>query len=210
VVIGKWTDDFINSGVGAALLSSAQGYFNSRTKQLEGIKKAGKFILINGPRIGARFIPGVGFAVTAYELYQNREAIASGLQWVYNEISGDGGAEGQAESGLEVDRGVKTPDPSTGSDKDPADKSGELTKAGRAQQKHGSREGSAFDPAKGGPEDKNAQGQKTLDSIVNSPNKTTESNKLGGTDVYEAPNGRGARFDQDGKFRGFLEPPRRP
>jgi RHS repeat-associated protein len=102
-----------------------------------------------------------------------------------------------------------TPDPKSGSEKDPADKSGELTRAGRAQQKHGDRAGSAFDPAKGSPADKNTQGQQTLDSIVGSPDQVQESNGRGGTDVRQSPDGRGARFDEKGKFTGFIEP-RRP
>lgn len=105
--------------------------------------------------------------------------------------------------------GAKPPDPKSGGEKDPADKSGELTKAGRAQQKHGDRSGSAFDPAKGTPADKNAQGQQTLDTIVNSPDKVQETNGRGGTDVRQSPDGRGARFDDKGKFTGFIEP-RRP
>ena len=105
--------------------------------------------------------------------------------------------------------GVKKPDSASGNEKDPADKSGELTKAGRAGQKHGDRPGSAFEPETGTPEDKNAQGQKTLESITGSPDKTNEPNHRGGTDVRESPDGRGARFDKDGKFTGFIEP-RRP
>lgn len=105
--------------------------------------------------------------------------------------------------------GPAPPDPKSGSEKDPADKSGELTKAGRGQQTHGDRAGSAFEPATGTPADKNVQGQKTLDSIVGSPDKVQESNGRGGTDVRESPDGRGARFDDKGKFTGFIEP-RRP
>ena len=81
-----------------------------------------------------------------------------------------------------------------------------MTKAGRAQQKHGDRAGSAFDPATGTPQDKNAQGQSTLDGIVNSPTRVDKPNRQGGTDVLEGPGGRGARFGPDGKFTGFLEP----
>jgi RHS repeat-associated protein len=40
--------------------------------------------------------------------------------------------------------GAKSPDPASGSELDPADKSGELSKAGRAQQKHGDREGGPY------------------------------------------------------------------
>jgi hypothetical protein len=41
---------------------------------------------------------------------------------------------------------------------------------------------------------------------VNSPDRTDRPNRHGGTDVHESPDGRGARFDQNGKFTGFLEP----
>lgn len=58
----------------------------------------------------------------------------------YNEMSGDGPA---------------TPDPETGKEPDPADKGGELTKSGHAGQKHGSRDGSAFPPATGNTDSKN-------------------------------------------------------
>ena len=98
--------------------------------------------------------------------------------------------------------GASEPDPASGGDPD----RGELTTAGRAQQKHGDRQGSAFDPAKGTPQDKNAQGQSTLDGIVNSPDRINKPNRQGGTDVLESPGGRGARFGPDGKFTGFLEP----
>ncbi len=115
-------------------------------------------------------------------------------------------------SGNELARPIlneaEPPDPSSANEKDPADKSGELTKAGRAQQKHGDRDGSAFDPARGTPEDKNKQGEETVCCIANSPTRTDEPNRLGGTDVRERPDGRGARFDRDGKFTGFIEPRR--
>jgi filamentous hemagglutinin len=42
---------------------------------------------------------------------------------------------------------------------DPSDKSGELSAAGRALQKHGGRDGSAFPSAKGNPAAINDQGQ---------------------------------------------------
>ncbi|WP_250900654.1 hemagglutinin repeat-containing protein [Enterobacter cloacae] len=49
---------------------------------------------------------------------------------------------------------------------DPASKKGDLTLAGRALQKHGSRPGSAFPSAKGNPTAINEQGQKIVDSIL--------------------------------------------
>lgn len=94
----------------------------------------------------------------------------------------------------------------TGTSIDPAAKSGNFTVAGRALQKHGSRDGSAYPSAKGTPAQINEQGQKILDGIINAPNASVkEGNRFGGFDVI-APDGRGARFDPQGNFRGFLEP----
>lgn len=89
---------------------------------------------------------------------------------------------------------------------DPAVKSGNYTVAGRALQKHGSREGSSFPMARGTPAQMNEQGQKILDSIIRPSDITVkEGNRFGGFDVI-SPNGQGSRFDSDGNFRGFLEP----
>jgi hypothetical protein len=85
------------------------------------------------------------------------------------------------------------------------DKGGELTKAGRAAQKHGSRPGSAFPPTKGNPSSLNQQGQHALDDILTSPGQTSKPNRFGGKDI-QASDGRGARFDANGNFMGFLEP----
>ncbi|MFH7801007.1 contact-dependent inhibition effector 16S rRNA endonuclease [Enterobacter cloacae] len=94
----------------------------------------------------------------------------------------------------------------TGANIDSAAKSGNFTVAGRALQKHGSREGSAYPAAKGTPAQMNEQGQKILDEIVKAPGASVkEGNRFGGFDVI-APDGRGARFDPQGNFRGFLEP----
>jgi len=81
-----------------------------------------------------------------------------------------------------------------------------LTRAGRALEKHGGRQGSIFPKATGSIEAKNQQGQRILEEILGNPGTTTAPNNLGGRD-YFAPSGRGARFNQDGSFRGFLEPP---
>jgi RHS repeat-associated protein len=120
-------------------------------------------------------------------------AVGVGAVIAYNEMSDDAPV---------------TPNPESGNEPDPADKSGELTRSGRNLQKHGSRSGSAFPPATGNAESKNKQGQGVLEGIVNDPDATsTEGNRFGGTDVTSS-DGRGARFDKDGKFRGFLEPKR--
>ncbi|MFP1747571.1 hypothetical protein ACLEEB_02645 [Lonsdalea quercina] len=45
-----------------------------------------------------------------------------------------------------------------------------------------------------------------MDGIINAPNASVkEGNRFGGFDVI-APDGRGATFDPQGNFRGFLEP----
>ncbi|WP_315710637.1 VENN motif pre-toxin domain-containing protein [Brenneria uluponensis] len=94
---------------------------------------------------------------------------------------------------------------------DPASKKGDLTLAGRALQKHGSREGSSFPSAKGNPSAINEQGQKIVDSILNDPNKSVVRSNTGRygqvTDVISS-SGRGLRYDAQGKLIGFLEPPK--
>ncbi|GAB7129779.1 hypothetical protein JCM19000A_42870 [Silvimonas sp. JCM 19000] len=39
--------------------------------------------------------------------------------------------------------------------------------------------------------------------------KVEKPDHRGGTDVFESPEGRGARFDRDGAFQTFLEPARK-
>ncbi|MGV7960722.1 VENN motif pre-toxin domain-containing protein [Photorhabdus tasmaniensis] len=94
---------------------------------------------------------------------------------------------------------------------DPASKKGDLTLAGRALQKHGSRPGSIFPEAKGNPSTINEQGQKIVDSILNDPNKTVIQSNTGRygqvTDVISS-SGRGLRYDAQGRLIGFLEPPK--
>ena len=93
----------------------------------------------------------------------------------------------------------------SGKELDPKDKSGELTKAGRGLQKHGSRSGSAFPPATGNAASKNDQGQEVLDDILTDPGSSTEVDDRGRTTVT-APDGRSARFNPDGSMQGFREP----
>ncbi|MCD5326452.1 hypothetical protein LQR33_01425, partial [Chromobacterium piscinae] len=94
---------------------------------------------------------------------------------------------------------------------DPASKKGDLTLAGRALQKHGSREGSAFPQAKGSPEQINEQGKKIVQDILNDPNKTVVVKNTGRygevTDIVSS-SGVGLRYDSNGRLIGFLEPPR--
>jgi len=89
-----------------------------------------------------------------------------------------------------------------------ADRGG-LTAAGRALQKHGGREGSAFPPAKGNPASINSQGQSVVDDILTSPGATTTTRnhaRYGDVTEVRAPDGRGVRYDENGKFMGLLEP----
>ena len=85
------------------------------------------------------------------------------------------------------------------------DKNG-LTKAGRALQKHGDREGSVFPKSSGSAADRNQQGQEILEEILSSDKQHSRPNRFGGEDIYDSNTGRGARFDGDGNMKGFLEP----
>jgi len=77
-----------------------------------------------------------------------------------------------------------------------ADRGG-LTRAGRALEKHGGREGSKFPKATGNVGDKNAQGQEILDDIGTNPSSTVRPLGRGGWEVRD-PSGRGARFNKGG------------
>lgn len=86
-----------------------------------------------------------------------------------------------------------------------ADRNG-LTKAGRALQKHGDRTGSVFPQSAGNAAARNLQGQNVLEGILNSGSQTRRGNRFGGQDIFDTVTGRGARFDGNGNFIGFLEP----
>jgi RHS repeat-associated protein len=84
-----------------------------------------------------------------------------------------------------------------------------LTVAGRALQKHGSRQGSAFPEATGNPQSINQQAQKMVDDILTSPSSTAVTRhhaRFGEVTEIRAPDGRGIRYGADGKFIGLLEP----
>lgn len=81
-----------------------------------------------------------------------------------------------------------------------------LTRAGRALQKHGDWAGSVFPRATGNPAARNAQGQQVLEEILGSSAQRTRANRFGGQDIFDTATGRGARFDGDGNFIGFLDP----
>jgi len=172
-------------------------------------------------------IPVVGQVIgIGFGLWGGYEILSAGLEAVggdsgSGENSGDAisqtppgttnaaGSGAQPPEGGGDDKKKEKPDSNSGKEADPSDKSGELTRAGRALQKHGSRPGSAFPSPKGNPEQLNEAGQKILDRITNSPNSriAPETNRFGGVDMFHE-GGQGARFDSAGTFKGFLEPPR--
>ena len=86
---------------------------------------------------------------------------------------------------------------------------GDLTKSGRAAQKHGSRDGSKFPDIKGDANTMNAQGNNILKSILNDPDATAVTRhhaRYGEILEIKLPNGCGARFTADGKtFIGLIE-----
>lgn len=88
---------------------------------------------------------------------------------------------------------------------------GDLTVAGRALAKHGGRPGSAFPRPVGAPADISAQAQSVVDDILaNQYRRATSFNPRLSTNVVDIfdTSGRGLRYTEEGRFVGFLEPPR--
>jgi len=86
---------------------------------------------------------------------------------------------------------------------------GGFSRAGRAYQKHGSRNPTRWGQPRGNPSAMNGRGQAILDEIVNSPDTqwTARHHAMHG-DIIEGrlPDGRGARWSADGNnFFGFIE-----
>ena len=86
-------------------------------------------------------------------------------------------------------------------------KGGPLTKAGRALQKHG--EGSRsnespFPKATGNDVAKSAQGDFQVTDILTSPDGVVTPLGRGGVEI-RVPGGRGARWNADGSFSGFVD-----
>lgn len=99
--------------------------------------------------------------------------------------------------------------PETLRDAGQATDKGGFTKAGRAYQKHGSRNPSRWGAPTGKPEAVNEMGQRHLDQIIDAPDTqwTTRHHARFG-DILEGrlADGRGARWSIDGQtFYGFLE-----
>jgi hypothetical protein len=192
----------ILEGIVAYLTAKGMAFIMERLAVLVGALKRSKL--------------GEGFAKWVEENYQKLLKNPK-LKEPAPEPAGGVGTGGGARSGSAASEPEPGPKPASPGGKsldqlkdagkaiDPADKSGQLTKAGRALQKHGSRPGSAFPKATGNPEAINAQGQAVLEGIMNDPGTTPKPNRFGGSD-YTAPDGRGARYDGNGNFMGFLEP----
>jgi filamentous hemagglutinin len=198
------------AGLGGGLLAAATPEIAAAAKAAIQACAGSVVLCLNnvGIQVSEAIVPGgvgagsaVGIGKTAAEATAAKaEAVAANAAKSLSSGSGpkiNAGKFGQLELDVLSQTGAKT---------DPAVKAGNFTVAGRALQKHGSREGSAFPVAKGTPAQMNEQGQKILDGIVKTPGATVkEGNRFGGFDVI-APDGRGARFDPQGNFRGFLEP----
>lgn len=86
---------------------------------------------------------------------------------------------------------------------------GEISNAGRALQKHGVRQGSAFPNPNGNSKQVNLQAQDILENILTHPKSVRmhkNSNRLGEITDIRIPGGEGVRYSSDGRFIGFLEP----
>ncbi|MBK1425295.1 VENN motif pre-toxin domain-containing protein [Yersinia pseudotuberculosis] len=197
------------AGLGGGLLAAATPEIAAAAKAAIQACAGNVVLCLNnvGIQMSEAIVPGgvgagsaVGIGKTAAEATAAKaEAIAANAA---KNLSSDIGKINAGKFGqLELNSLSKT-----GTNIDPAAKSGNFTVAGRALQKHGSREGSVYPVAKGTPAQINEQGQKILDGIVKAPGASVkEGNRFGGFDVI-TPDGRGARFDPQGNFRGFLEP----
>jgi len=79
-------------------------------------------------------------------------------------------------------------------------------------QKHGNREGSTFPSAQGNPGTVNEQAQQIVQEILNDPATTAVQRNTGRfgqvTDIV-APDGRGLRYDANGKLIGFFGAPKK-
>ena len=85
----------------------------------------------------------------------------------------------------------------------------ELSKAGRALQKHGNRSSSVFPKVSGSPEDINRLARDVAEAILNTPNCTYTQRRharFGEITDIRTLGGRGIRYDASGNFIGFLEP----
>ena len=157
--------------------------------------------LVNKDDIAIAAVPGrLALTAAALGLVKAGKALINGLKGLFGKSKGKNASDSSKQ-------------PQTKKDEiDPLLKAGKqldknnLTKAGRALQKHGDRKDSVFPKSAGNADQRNVQGQEVLENILKSKDKTTKSNRFGGKDIYDNSTGRGARFDSSGNVKGFLEP----
>jgi len=80
-----------------------------------------------------------------------------------------------------------------------------LSRAAQKLSSHAQRSGGTFPKPTGGIAEQNAQAERVLRGILESPQATRTNLSRGGFE-FRLPNGQGARFDADGSFNTFLDP----
>jgi hypothetical protein len=80
-----------------------------------------------------------------------------------------------------------------------------LSRAAQKLSSHAQRAGGTFPKPAGSVVERNAQAEKVLRGILESPQATRTQLSRGGFEV-RLPNGQGARFEADGSFNTFLDP----
>lgn len=155
----------------------------------------------------------------------NSSDFLPGLVTTANDIANKLAAGGGGNGGKQPPTGVGTPDSNDDNEPieytiqglsnaaaklDPADKGGKYTYAGRALEKHSEPAGTFPRPSGTlNPENWNKAGQEVVDGILTNPESSFMSYKHPNygriLDVRE-PSGRGIRYNQDGSFKGLLDP----
>nr|WP_274621337.1 hemagglutinin repeat-containing protein [Enterobacter roggenkampii] len=174
-----------------------------------------------GPGGGTAAATGAGVAI-GEALTNDKEQPNTGANWTDEEKAELGGAgsgtpggwEPQDEENARNNRASTAPSKDRLNEAASASNRNGLTDAGRALQKHGGREGSAYSYSSQKASVLNQEAQNIVNEILNNPNTKIESrvvfeNKQRITVVEAtAPDGRALRFNSDGsRLIGFREPP---
>lgn len=152
-----------------------------------------KTLSVTGMMLGV-MLPGSGYGAVAKAAAKKADDVVDGIRAAQR---ADDGIRAATRTVDELSQAAGT-----------VDKSG-LSSAGRALQKHGGREGSAFPAVKGSKEAINKQAQNVVDEILTNPKSTQTSRhhaRFGQVLEIKSPDGRGLRYDSSGKLIGFLEP----
>jgi hypothetical protein len=162
----------------------------------------------------SRVTSGGEASTGAQRAAQNQSPGPSSTAQASNATQGSNAAATTQSSQAEAPPSISAPEQSldelsnAGRQPDKSDKSKQLTKAGRALQKHqagGRADSTGKYPSVGGPpENWNEQGQRVLDEILTDPGSQFKRLGRGGVQVT-APDGRAVRFNADGSFSGFLD-----